>query len=61
VKTPLTAHCTAAIALMERLPAEGVLLPAQALGELYQVMTARAKRDAAAAREAILGIGRQEK
>ena len=49
------ARCTAAIALMEQLPAEGVLLPAQALGELYRVMTGKAKRDAAAAREAILG------
>ena len=29
--------------------------------ELYRVMTGKAKRDAAAAREAILGIGRQEK
>ena len=29
--------------------------------ELYRVMTGKAKPDAAAAREAILGIGRQEK
>ncbi|MHB1532138.1 PIN domain-containing protein [Acidithiobacillus sp.] len=48
------ARCTAAIALIEQLPAERVLLPAQTLGELYRVVTGKAKRDAAAAREVIL-------
>ncbi|MHB8225593.1 PIN domain-containing protein [Acidithiobacillus sp.] len=48
------ARCNAAIALVEQLPAEGVLLPAQTLGELYRVITGKAKRDATAAREAIL-------
>ena len=48
------ARCTAAIALIERLPAEGVLLPAQTLGELYRVITGKAKRDAAVAKDAIL-------
>lgn len=32
----------AAIALLERLPAEGVLVPAQALGELHRVLTGKA-------------------
>ena len=48
------ARCNAAIALVEQLPAEGVLLPAQTLGELYRVITGKAKREATAAREAIL-------
>ena len=33
------ARCTAAITLIEQLPAELVLLPAQTLGELYRVLT----------------------
>jgi len=49
------ARCTAAITLIEQLPAELVLLPAQTLGELYRVLTGKAKREATEAREAILG------
>lgn len=48
-------RCTAAIKLIELLPAESVLLPAQTLGELYRVLTGKANLGATAAREAILG------
>lgn len=44
-----------AIKLIDRLSAEDVLLPAQTLGELYRVLTGKAKRDAGAVRTAILG------
>jgi predicted nucleic acid-binding protein len=47
-------RCTAAIALIEQLPAELILLPAQTMGELYRVLTGKAKRDPAEVREAIL-------
>lgn len=47
-------RCRQALYLVEQLPAELVLLPAQTLGELYRVLTAKAKREAAAARESIL-------
>jgi predicted nucleic acid-binding protein len=43
-----------ALALLEQLPAELVLLPVQTLGELYRVLTAKADRDPAAARAATL-------
>jgi predicted nucleic acid-binding protein len=46
---------TAALTLVDRIPAEAVLLPAQALGELYRVLTGKAGRDLKAAREAIMG------
>lgn len=49
------ARCGMARALIERLPVESVLLPAQTLGELYRVLTAKAKRKASPARNAILG------
>ncbi len=49
------ARCTAAITLIEQLPAELVLLPAQSLGELYRVLTGKAKRETTEVREAILG------
>lgn len=49
------ARCTAAITLIEQLPTELVLLPAQTLGELYRVLTGKAKRETTAVREAILG------
>ncbi len=48
-------RCTAAIKLIEQLPAEAVLLPAQTLGELYRVLTGKANRDPTTTREAILG------
>ena len=41
--------------LIEQLPVESVLLPAQTLGELYRVLTGKAKRKAAPTRNAILG------
>jgi predicted nucleic acid-binding protein len=47
-------RCAAAIALVEQLPAERVLLPAQTLGELYRVLTGKAQREASEVREAIL-------
>ena len=47
-------RCTAAIRLIEQLPAELVLLPAQTLGELFRVLTGKAKREAGLAREAIM-------
>jgi len=49
------ARCTAAFALIEQLPPDLTLLPAQTLGELYRVLTGKAKRPAGLAREAILG------
>jgi predicted nucleic acid-binding protein len=48
-------HCATAITLIEQLPVELVLLPAQTLGELYRVLTGKAKREATDVREAILG------
>ena len=48
------ARCKTARTLIERLPIESVLLPAQTLGELYRVLTAKAKRKASPARTAIL-------
>ena len=47
-------RCTAAITLIEQLPAELILLPAQTMGELYRVLAGKAKREAADVREAIL-------
>jgi predicted nucleic acid-binding protein len=41
--------------LIAQLPVDRVLLPAQTLGELYRVLTGKAKRNAVATREAILG------
>lgn len=49
------ARCKAARMLVERLPVESVILPAQTLGELYRVLTAKTKRKAAPMRAAILG------
>lgn len=45
----------AAVALVERLPIEQILLPAQTLGELYRVLTGKAGRPPRAARAALLG------
>ena len=47
-------RCAAAIGLIEQLPAELVLLPAQTLGELFRVLTAKARREAGPTREAIM-------
>lgn len=47
-------ECAAAIRLIEQLPAELVVLPAQALGELFRVLVEKAKREASLAREAIM-------
>jgi len=49
-----TARHVKALRLVEQLPAERVLLPAQTLGELYRVLTGKANRDPAAARNAIM-------
>ena len=49
------ARCKIARELVERLPVESVLLPAQTLGELYRVLTSKAKRKASPVRNAILG------
>ncbi len=49
------ARCQMARTLIGQLPVDRVLLPAQTLGELYRVLTGKAKRDAVATREAILG------
>lgn len=49
------ARCKAARTLVGQLPVETVVLPAQTLGELYRVLTAKANRKAAVARSAILG------
>lgn len=49
-----TGRCRAAVSLIEALPPEMVLLPAQTLGELYRVLTGKARRPAAASREALL-------
>lgn len=47
-------ECAAAIRLIEQLPAELVVIPVQALGELYRVLVGKAKRDASLARGAIM-------
>lgn len=47
-------RCSGAIRLIEQLPTELILLPAQTLGELFRVLTGKAKREAGLAREAIM-------
>jgi hypothetical protein len=47
-------RCNAAIHLIERLPAEKVLLPAQTLGELSRVLTGKAGKEAKALHTAVL-------
>ncbi|MFO7615319.1 MAG: PIN domain-containing protein [Bacteroidales bacterium] len=47
-------RCARAIQVIEQLPLELVLLPAQTLGELFRVLVGKAKRDAVYAREAIM-------
>lgn len=46
---------TATLRLLESLPAANVVVPGQALGELFRVLTAKARRSAAEARSAVLG------
>jgi predicted nucleic acid-binding protein len=43
------------LSIINRLPEESVIVPAQVLGELWRVLTGKAGRDRAAVREAILG------
>jgi predicted nucleic acid-binding protein len=45
----------AALAVLRGLAADEVLVPAQALGELFVVLTRKARRQAGAARDAVLG------
>ena len=49
-----SARCAAAIRLIEQLPSEAVLLPVQTLGELFRVLTGKAKRAAGPSREAVM-------
>lgn len=48
-------RCSAAIQLVAQLPVASVVLPAQTLGELTRVLTGKARRSPAVAREAVLG------
>ena len=50
-------RCDAARSLIERLPSGKVLLPAQTLGELFRVITAKKGLSAPSARVIILGWG----
>jgi len=45
----------AALGLIEALPGDSIVLPVQALGELFDVLVLKAKRPAANARAALLG------
>lgn len=47
------ARVQAAVALIESLPADAVLLPAQVLGELYRVLSGKARQPPAIARAAV--------
>lgn len=47
-------RCADAIRLIEKLPVERVLIPAQALGELFRVLAVKVKRDKGLVREAIM-------
>jgi predicted nucleic acid-binding protein len=48
------ARCAGAIRLIERVPTELVVLPAQTLGELFRVLAGKAKWPAASARAAVM-------
>ncbi|MBN1905473.1 MAG: PIN domain-containing protein [Deltaproteobacteria bacterium] len=48
------ARCSKAIHLIEQLPSEVILVPAQTLGELFRVLTGKAGRDAKLSREAVI-------
>jgi predicted nucleic acid-binding protein len=47
-------RCSKAIYLLERLPGEEILIPAQTLGELFRVLTGKAGRAPMLSREAII-------
>ena len=47
-------RCSSAIHLLEKLPPEMILLPAQTLGELFRVLTGKAGREPGISREAIM-------
>lgn len=46
-------RCRTAMRLVERLPGEAVILPAQTLGELFRVLSGKARRSAPDARKAV--------
>ena len=48
-------RCAMALQLMEQLPMESIVLPAQALGELAQVLAGKARRPLPSVREVVLG------
>jgi len=48
------ARCAAAIRLIDQLPSEVVLLPAQTLGELFRVLTRKGNREPGPTREAVM-------
>ena len=50
-----SARQQASLDLIRMLPPSLVVLPAQCLGELFRVLTGKARRDAASAQEAVLG------
>jgi predicted nucleic acid-binding protein len=52
-----TSKRKAAVDLLEQLPAETTLIPVQVLSELYRVLTGKARRSRAAARDAIFRWG----
>jgi predicted nucleic acid-binding protein len=47
-------RCGSVINLLEQLPSEVILLPAQTLGELFRVLTGKAGRELGLSREAII-------
>jgi predicted nucleic acid-binding protein len=47
-------RCSMAIRLLEQLPPEVILIPAQTMGELFRVLTGKAGRDSGLSREAIM-------
>jgi predicted nucleic acid-binding protein len=49
------ARKSAALALLERLPADGVVVPVQVIGELFHVLVRKAGRSSAQACAAVLG------
>lgn len=49
-----SSRCARAVQLIDQLPVEQVVLPAQTLGELFRVLTGKAKREAAVTRTAIM-------
>jgi len=48
-------RCATALQLIEKVPGDRILLPAQTLGELSRVLTGKAKRSPEATRDAVLG------